>query len=307
MFLVNSCIALCLPISMGLFGLGSKKSPTDRLIIAAQRGDLVDAKASLDEGAEVNGGKPGRGDYGYKNATPLAISCTNKDLEMMSLLIKRGADVNARSGSLAGVVPIENALAPTAEEQNPFAKPEQVARGNQRRLDAVKLLLANGARADATSRVGSTPLSIAASQGTTQIVELLISKGAKVNGDGPLNQPLAEAARRVRKESAKICEILIEHKAKVQSVVPPNMETPLHLAAGHGNIEAARVLISRGAKVDARDKFGATPLHNAAAVNKLELVKLLLEHGASARAEDLQGRKPAERARIPEVKEALAK
>ena len=305
MFLFNSCLAICLPVCLSLFGAGSKKSPTDRLVVAAQRGDLVGAKAALDEGADVNGGKPGRDDFGYKELTPLAIVCTNKDLEMMRLLIAHGADVNARSGALAGVVPLENAIAPTAQESTLFASPEMQERGAQHRLEAVKLLLDSSAKADRVSRIGSTPLSSAASQGTVEIVELLIKKGARVNGNGPLDQPLAEAARRMRKESAKICEALIAQKANLETPLPPNMETPLHLAAGHGNVEAARVLLDHGAKVEVRDRFGATPLHNAAAINKLEMVKLLLEHGANAKAEDLQNRKPADRARSAEVKQAL--
>ena len=41
--------------------------------------------------------------------------------------------------------------------------------------------------------------------------------------------------------------------------------TPLHLASLNGSVEVVRVLVGRGARVDARDATGQTPIHLAAA------------------------------------------
>ena len=41
--------------------------------------------------------------------------------------------------------------------------------------------------------------------------------------------------------------------------------TPLHLASLNGSVEVVRVLVGRGARVDARDASGQTPIHLAAA------------------------------------------
>lgn len=58
--------------------------------------------------------------------------------------------------------------------------------------------------------------------------------------------------------------------------------TPLHAAALYHQVEAARLLLARGAKVDAEDHNGSTPLFRA--VNSYrgnpEMVQLLLQHGA---------------------------
>lgn len=52
--------------------------------------------------------------------------------------------------------------------------------------------------------------------------------------------------------------------------------TPLHYAARAGRLDAARLLLSRGAEVDARTAAGrATPLHRAAHVGCLPMVELL--------------------------------
>jgi len=61
--------------------------------------------------------------------------------------------------------------------------------------------------------------------------------------------------------------------------------TPLHWAAYSGQLQAARLLLDRGADPKARDAFGFTPLHYAA---EKELVDLLLDRGAHQCAEPQQ-------------------
>jgi uncharacterized protein len=58
--------------------------------------------------------------------------------------------------------------------------------------------------------------------------------------------------------------------------------TPLHLAAFFGRTEAARLLVERGADVDARGRgfMTGTPLNSAAAGSHIEIARLLLESGA---------------------------
>jgi ankyrin repeat protein len=68
--------------------------------------------------------------------------------------------------------------------------------------------------------------------------------------------------------------------------------TPLHCACWKGNLDAARLLLERGAEVDSLRSgghYGTTPLHAAAHGNHRDIVRLLLEHGASAAAKDEEG------------------
>lgn len=60
--------------------------------------------------------------------------------------------------------------------------------------------------------------------------------------------------------------------------------TLLHLASYFGRLEAAQLLLDRGAAVEARSRntMANQPLHAAAAGRKPELVRLLLAHGAPA-------------------------
>lgn len=58
----------------------------------------------------------------------------------------------------------------------------------------------------------------------------------------------------------------------------------------------ARLLIERGAQVDARDEDEDTPLHMVAWKNSVDVAKLLIEYGADLNAKDESGRTPADTA-----------
>lgn len=56
--------------------------------------------------------------------------------------------------------------------------------------------------------------------------------------------------------------------------------TPLHMAALYDQLAVAKLLIERGANVDARTNAGDTPLKYATARNNPDIAALLREHGA---------------------------
>ena len=65
--------------------------------------------------------------------------------------------------------------------------------------------------------------------------------------------------------------------------------TPLHYAAFFGQPDAARLLVERGADLEARstnEQFAldAAPLHSASAAGQLEVCRVLLEAGADVNA-----------------------
>lgn len=57
--------------------------------------------------------------------------------------------------------------------------------------------------------------------------------------------------------------------------------TALHVAAHCGHVRVAKLLLERGADVNARALNGFTPLHIACKKNRLKMVELLIKHGAS--------------------------
>ena len=72
--------------------------------------------------------------------------------------------------------------------------------------------------------------------------------------------------------------------------------TPLHLAIAFdrssGAVEMLRLLLARGADVNTRDKLGDTPLHTAASAGNTDIVEALVSGGANVNATDRNGDTP---------------
>ena len=58
-------------------------------------------------------------------------------------------------------------------------------------------------------------------------------------------------------------------------------ETPLHQIVIQGDVEFAKLLIAKGAKVNTKDYAGWTPLHEACNHGFLQMAELLIKHGAT--------------------------
>jgi Ankyrin repeats (3 copies) len=68
------------------------------------------------------------------------------------------------------------------------------------------------------------------------------------------------------------------------------LNIPLKEAARHGQVEKAKTLLMLGAHAKVRDGWGYTPLHEAAGNNHPEMVRLLLDRGADVNAPSIPAR-----------------
>ena len=90
-------------------------------------------------------------------------------------------------------------------------------------------------------------------------------------------------------KSKVMAAILLSHGADVNAK-DVFFQTPLHYAATTGNIEMAKMLLSRKADVDAKNRsYYSRPLHLAALNGDTSMAKLLIEHGANVNAQDAFG------------------
>jgi len=88
--------------------------------------------------------------------------------------------------------------------------------------------------------------------------------------------------------------LLLRGRVNLAGTHPTTQATPLHNAAAGGWLEAARILVSAGAPLEARDVASRTPLAVAAGLGHLPVVNLLLDHGADPLAPDSLGLSPAQ-------------
>jgi ankyrin repeat protein len=156
--------------------------------------------------------------------------------------------------------------------------------------EIVEILIENGADVNA-SPTGHTALHSAAVNGHKELVELLIAHGAEVDarnqmGHTPLCSALFMSMEPVDLNSIyDTVKVLIEKGADVNATTRRHL-TPLHFAAGWANKETVELLLAAGADINAKDDDGDTPL-NVACRYRLKrpggVIDLLHKHGAVRR------------------------
>ena len=144
----------------------------------------------------------------------------------------------------------------------------------------------------------------AAAMGDVEKVKKLLALGYTPDARGGQNNktPLHCAVENNSTEAAKL---LLERGAEIEARNTKN-QTPLHFASLNNSTEAAKLLLERGAEIEARDVESRTPLHLAALNKSTEAAKLLLERGAEIEAKDVDNRTPLEVSReVSENTEAI--
>lgn len=119
--------------------------------------------------------------------------------------------------------------------------------------------------------------------------------------------------RAVRRGSARRVESILDSRPQlVHGIDRRTGASPLHWAAIEDRPDMAKLLLERGADVNASDNHGMTPLHKAADFNRRAVAELLLANGADIGARGVKYRAllvtplhVAAEAGFPEIVEAL--
>jgi len=83
--------------------------------------------------------------------------------------------------------------------------------------------------------------------------------------------------------------------------------TPLHWASDFNQVEVIKYLLSKGAKVNAKDNYGITPLLAAVYEGHVGAAQALLAAGADASVKGPDGQTPLEASTKDEMKALFAK
>lgn len=226
------------------------------LLKAAALGRLEMAKVLVDHGADVNAADR------YGNTA--LMSAAWHGAEMTTLLLDHGAEVN--SGGKSGWIALVNAA-------------------KKNHLDVVRLLLSRGADATAKTEDGRTVLMMAAAKGNRAMVELLLESGADPGARTKCKcRTLTAWYRGDERETLR--PVLPEAKPRPFQMCE---STTLMAAARGGNPDVVKLLLDKGADVNAKTAKGYTALMAAAKEGKPDVVKLLLERGADPAAQTTKG------------------
>ncbi|XP_077086187.1 transient receptor potential cation channel, subfamily N, member 1 [Siphateles boraxobius] len=147
---------------------------------------------------------------------------------------------------------------------------------DQGHTEVVRVLLHNNARVDVFDEEGKAAIHLAAERGHQDIVDILLSHKAFVNAKTKLG--LTPVHLSAQSGSARLVRLLVEtHQASVDAL-SLRKQTPLHLAAVGGQLDVCRSLLNLNTDITAADIHGQTPLHLAAESDHSEVVKLFLRH-----------------------------
>jgi ankyrin repeat protein len=238
---------------------------------------LVDAKADLDA-ADPDG------------INPTISALINGHYDVAGLLIDAGADINLvdRTGRSPLYAAVDDHTMPNSNRPSPRESDNTLTS-----LDVVRKLLARGANVNARLRTGqpyrtkvdrgndtmlttgTTPLVRAAKAGDVVVVRLLLEKGAdpKLTTRAGINPVMAAAGLGTKEEDGT-------GRQKTEADA----------------IESIRLLLERGADVNAADGNGRTALHGAAQKGYDRIVAFLAERGASLDVKDRRGLTPLDAA-----------
>ena len=140
---------------------------------------------------------------------------------------------------------------------------------------------------------GLTPLQVAVKKGNSDIVALLLERGANVNATaGNVPTPLQVALQQKPNVDMYVIGLLLENGADV-NIVNEKCQTPLHLAVETDTPHVVALLLEKRPDANAKDSEGKTPLHRAILPDSNGVVVgLLLDGGANIHAEDKDGKTP---------------
>jgi ankyrin repeat protein len=147
----------------------------------------------------------------------------------------------------------------------------------ENRIDAVKLLLEKGASIHLLSISGINCIYMAAAAGWTEIVALLLEKGADPNS---IARPNTSDESTLLIQASKngfvaIVEILIAAKVNVDYACACDGLTALAMACERGQVQVVHILLGAGANVFKRLKNGSSPLDLARKHKRVNVIQVL--------------------------------
>ncbi len=244
------------------------------LMFAARVGDVDSAGILVDAGAKVD-------EVGPAGMTPLVLAAAGGQETVAIFLLDKGANANARDEYGATALHYSTIMGITAINAVRYANyVAHIFRPSQTKL--VEALLAHKADpnariakliriggGDSDALIGATPLLLAAATPDVNVMRMLVKAGAnpKMMTETKLTPVMAAAGlgrgqdftEAEKKTALEAVQLAVELGGDVNAT-DVNGLTAMHGAATNGADAVVQFLVSKGAKLDVRDKYQQTPL-----------------------------------------------
>lgn len=269
------------------------------LLWAAIQGYTDTVNLLISKGAAVNA-------INNYDDSPLMWAAIMGHSDVVKLLLSRGADVNSANtvgdtaliwAAMRGFTDVISPLLAHGAEVNAkdsYGRTALIWAIQKKHINAVNLLLSKVADVNAKDDGGETALMLAASQGFTAAVASLITKGANANVKTE-NYGLTVLILAIegQADSPEIARLLLSGGADINAR-DDSGNTALMVAIDYGwrhySPDLVNLLLAKGANVNLKNKDGQTPLIIAAEQDRSYIVKLLLSKGADVNERDNKGR-----------------
>lgn len=291
-------IAAVLCLSAPLFAL----SVDEQFINACMEGDLKRATELLDDGAHLDARD------GSDHQTALVWAANAGYLPIVTMLIKRGADINAQDdkgwtalseASYRGRTSIVDFLLQNKASTLPstswldsreygnavFWCIESRFNSYSEKIEIVKLLLEHNAEPEGKDEYGQDALGIAKARNYKEIVALL----EKVKAERIKKQNEYALLEAIRAQDTAKVKLYLEKKVNPNSLLP-NGESILNYAVSAQNVAIVKILLEAGANPNTQNELGSSALMTAVRHNNDALLNLLIKHGVNLNQKDNRGR-----------------
>ena len=223
---------------------------------------------------------------------PLVVAVEENQIEIVKLLLNRGADVNIKDwtskntaldiSEQKGFKPISELLQQRGAKYSSGSSFHLAAK-NGDIVSIEEMLTKKHDINEVDAGKGWTALHYAVNYGQKHLVEYLIVKGADVNKKDFLgkNNPIDVLSNVSRGE---IVKLLNKNGAKSAG------GTNIHFCAETGDFEGLQSFYDKDGKINGRDeKNGWMPLHYAVNANDVDMVEFLVHLGANVNGADFKG------------------
>ena len=250
----------------------NKTQARKSLIAAIRSGDVGSVARELDQRPDAVDARNAHGN------TPVGEAVSQGDLDIVRLLIERGADARQVNGGGSSLLDRAASAGHRAIAKYLVACGCPYLPHHAAAIDDIdglaRMLDDDGAAVFAHDRRHATPLHHAAGGDSTHCVQALLAAGADARAtDRHGHEPLAYA---VEANAMRAARALLDAGANCNAPAGHNGGVTLHRALANRHLDMAELLLNQGASPNRTDHAGKTALHEAVATANRQAVELIL-------------------------------